>query len=90
MSIVGRLDLHRKQLTFDYVDTTTGELKRGQIAPADRRHLAVWLKRFDNASDVAFAGGGLHWVAVRRGGASPRRDGGAPGRAGRHRGRAGS
>lgn len=55
MSIVGGLDLHRKQLTFDYVDTITGELKRGQIAPADRRHLAGWLKRFENAADVAFA-----------------------------------
>jgi transposase len=55
MSIVGGLDLHRKQLTFDYVDTTTGELRRGQIAPADRRHLAVWLKRFDGVADVAFA-----------------------------------
>jgi transposase len=55
MSIVGGLDVHRKQLTFDYVDRATGELTRGQIAPADRRHLAVWLRRFDGAGDVAFA-----------------------------------
>jgi len=33
------LDIHRKQITFDYLDTATGELQRGQIAPADRVHL---------------------------------------------------
>jgi len=32
MPIVGGLDIHRKQLTFDYLDTATGEVKRGQIA----------------------------------------------------------
>jgi hypothetical protein len=31
MAIVGGLDIHRKQLTFDYVDTDTGRLERGQI-----------------------------------------------------------
>ena len=36
MPIVGGLDIHRKQLTFDYIDTVTGEVKRGQVAPADR------------------------------------------------------
>jgi transposase len=58
MSIVGGLDIHRKQLTFDYVDTATGELSRGKITPADRRHLSVWLRRFDGAADVAFAAEG--------------------------------
>ena len=55
MSIVGGLDIHRKQLTFDYVDRATGELTRGQIAPADRRHLAVWLRRFAGVDEVGFA-----------------------------------
>jgi hypothetical protein len=41
MSIVGGLDIHRKQITFDYLDTATGEVRRGQIAPADRAHLGV-------------------------------------------------
>ena len=36
MSIVGGLDIHRKQITFDYLDTATGEVQRGQVAPADR------------------------------------------------------
>ena len=55
MPIVGGLDIHRKQLTFDYLDTVTGEVKRGQIAPADRAHLRAWLARFAGRGDVAFA-----------------------------------
>jgi hypothetical protein len=35
MPIVGGLGIHRKQLTFDYLDTVTGEVQRGQIAPAN-------------------------------------------------------
>ena len=55
MPIVGGLDIHRKQITFDYLDTVTGEVKRGQIAPADRAHLRAWLARFAGCGDVAFA-----------------------------------
>ena len=55
MPIVGGLDIHRKQLTFDYPGTVTGEVKRGQIAPADRVHLRAWLARFAGRDDVAFA-----------------------------------
>ena len=52
MPIVGGLDIHRKQLTFDYLDTETGEVKRGQIAPADRAHLRAW----DQAPDRVYFG----------------------------------
>ena len=55
MPIAGGLDIHRKQITFDYLDTATGEVKRGQIAPADRAHLRAWLARFAGRDDVAFA-----------------------------------
>ena len=57
MSIVGGLDIHRKQLTFDWVDEQNGKWERGRIAPADREHLASWLTRFDPAvaGPVAFA-----------------------------------
>src|SRR6266545_3093998 len=55
MSIVGGLDIHRKQLTFDYVEVETGRLERGRIAPADREHLANWLSRFDGQTPTAFA-----------------------------------
>ena len=55
MPIVGGLDIHRKQITFDYLDTGTGQVQRGQIAPAGRAHLRAWLARFAGRDDVAFA-----------------------------------
>ncbi len=55
MPIAGGLDNHRKQLTLDYPDTVSGEVKRGQIAPAGRVHLRAWLARFGGRDDVAFA-----------------------------------
>jgi transposase len=55
MPIVGGLDIHRKQITFDYLDTVTGQVCRGQIAPADREHLRAWLARFAGREDAAFA-----------------------------------
>ena len=54
-SIVGGLDIHRKQLTFDYLDLVNGEVKCGQVSPADRAHLRAWLARFENPAGVAFA-----------------------------------
>src|SRR6516162_1968645 len=55
MPIVGGLDIHRKQITFDYLDTATGQVCRGQVSPADRVHLRAWLARFAGREDVAFA-----------------------------------
>jgi len=46
MSIVGGLDIHRSQITFDYLDTQSGEARCGQVRPADREHLREWLARF--------------------------------------------
>src|SRR4030088_3130268 len=53
--VVGGLDIHREQLTSGYLGTATGEVKRGQVAPADRAHLRAWLARFAGREDVAFA-----------------------------------
>jgi transposase len=55
MPIVGGLDIHRKQITFDYLDTVTGQVCRGQVSPADREHLRAWLARFADREDAAFA-----------------------------------
>ena len=55
MPIAGGMDIHRKQITFDYLDLVTGEVQRGQIVPADRAHLRAWLGRFAGVPDVAFA-----------------------------------
>ena len=46
-SIVGGFDIHRKQLTSGYLDLVSGEVRRGQITPADRGHLRSWLARLD-------------------------------------------
>jgi transposase len=55
-SIAGGLDIHRKQITFDYVDLDTGAVQCGQIAPADREHFRSWLAgRFEHPENVAFA-----------------------------------
>jgi Transposase len=53
--IVGGLDIHREQITFDYLDIVSGQVQRGQITPADREHLRAWLARFAGVEDVAFA-----------------------------------
>ena len=55
MPIVGGLDIHRRQITFDYLDTVTGQVCRGQVSPADREHVRAWLARFAGRDDVAFA-----------------------------------
>jgi transposase len=47
MAIVGGLDLHRKQVTFDVVDTATGACERGRIAPANRDSFRWWLAGFE-------------------------------------------
>ena len=39
MAIVGGLDIHRRQITFDILDTATGETRRGQLSPATRLEL---------------------------------------------------
>ena len=47
MTIVVGLDVHREQITFDALDTQTGEVRRGRIRPADRESLRRFLGRFD-------------------------------------------
>ena len=55
MAIVGAFDIHRSQLTFEYLDDRTGELSRGRVAPADREHLREFLARFRRYRNVDFA-----------------------------------
>ncbi len=55
MTIVGAFDVHRAQITFDYLDGETGEVRTGRIVPADREQLRAWLERFEDRDDVAFA-----------------------------------
>src|ERR671910_371475 len=46
MDIVGAFDVHRKQITFDYIEVESGELHRGKIQPANRQSLREWLGSF--------------------------------------------
>jgi hypothetical protein len=41
MPIVGGLDIHRKQITFDYLDTSTGQVQRGQVGLLQARRTSA-------------------------------------------------
>ena len=46
MAIVMGLDQHRAQITADWLDTDTGEVRRARIMPARRREVRRFLARF--------------------------------------------
>jgi transposase len=40
-------DQHREQIAWDALDTSTGELRRGRIRPAERESFRHFLRRFE-------------------------------------------
>jgi transposase len=46
MSIVMGLDQHRAQITAEWIDTSTGEVSRGRVTPADRTGVRRFVTRF--------------------------------------------
>jgi transposase len=46
MQIIGALDVHRKQITFKWLNTETGEVRRGRIMPALRENVRQFLASF--------------------------------------------
>jgi transposase len=54
MTMVGGLDVHRKQITFDYVDGD-GLVRSGEIRPATRKTLRSWLGEHCPTGDAEFA-----------------------------------
>jgi hypothetical protein len=54
MTMVGGLDVHRQQITFDYVDDD-GLVRWGQIRPATRKTLRGWLAEHCPDGDGEFA-----------------------------------
>ena len=46
MTILMGADQHRAQITTDWVDTTTGEVSRARVTPADRVGVRRFLERF--------------------------------------------
>jgi transposase len=47
VTIVMGFDQHRVQITWDALDCSTGELRRGRVRPADRESFRHFLRRFD-------------------------------------------
>lgn len=54
MRIVGGFDIHRAQITYDYVDLRTGEEHRGVIRPATREEVRAFLANLGRKK-MAFA-----------------------------------
>src|SRR5258705_7942665 len=54
MTMVGGFDVHRKQVTFDYVDGD-GLVRFGEIRPATRTTLRRWLGEHCPEGDAEFA-----------------------------------
>lgn len=47
MTIVMGFDQHREQITWDALDCSTAELRRGRVRPADRESFRHFLRGFD-------------------------------------------
>jgi hypothetical protein len=64
MTIVGGLDVHRAQITYDYLDVETGEVETGRIVPATRCELRDWLTRFRGTEAMFATEGCTGWRFV--------------------------
>ena len=64
MSIIGGLDVHRAQITFDWVDRDSGEAHRGRIAPATRAGMGAWLGELPGAEGAFAVEGCTGWRFV--------------------------
>ena len=69
MSMVCGLDLHRQQITFDAMETESGEVWRGRVWQPDRERFRRWLRhdvaRTRQRAAGGDGGGGLHRLALR-------------------------
>jgi hypothetical protein len=52
MAVFVGFDVHRAQITFDALDTETGEVRAGRVRPGNRHALRVFLQSFDGADLV--------------------------------------
>ena len=54
MRIIGAFDVHRKQITYKWLDSETGEIRRGRIMPGVRKAVREFLVPFEGL-DAHFA-----------------------------------
>lgn len=54
MAMIGGLDVHRNQITYDWVDRDSGETRGGQVRPGTREAVRSWLADLP-ASEGEFA-----------------------------------
>jgi hypothetical protein len=64
MTIVVGLDVHREQITFDALDSDTGEVRCGRVRPADRDSFRRFLGRFDGEQVEAALGATTGWRLI--------------------------
>jgi transposase len=58
------LDVHRRQVTFDWVDRGSGQARRGRVAPATRAALRAWLGELPCAEGAFAVAGCTGWRFV--------------------------
>jgi transposase len=61
MAIVGGLDIHRTQVTYDWVNVDTGEGGRGKLSPANRETFRRWLGQFSGQQTDLVVEGCTGW-----------------------------
>ena len=90
MSMVGGLDLHRRQITYDVLDVESGEIWRGRLWQPDRARFRNWLENEVTLRAHSRRGRhrrrGLHRLALRHRGDLKSRLHAVLGRTGRHAG----
>jgi transposase len=66
MAIVGGLDIHRRQITYDWIDIDTGQAGHGRIQPATRGRATCLARSVDwgQQADFAFEGTTGWWFVA--------------------------
>ena len=64
MTILGGLDIHRGQVTFDYVNTASGEVTTGKIRDPDRERFREWLMALPDRDAEFVMEGCTGWLYI--------------------------
>lgn len=64
MTILGGLDIHRGQVTFDYVDTASGEVTTGKVRDPHRERFREWLMGLPDSDAEFVVEGCTGWLYI--------------------------